>query len=161
MHSSKRILHAACPIERCRLTAGRSYCISHAARMMSKTIWVTNEHLNLSGSVSATLQGDGHQNPKYTLSCVLMLGIVITYCYCVQPFMVLHFLSALTTDNEAAHNHFIASSHRYTISDDCLRLLFSSTYSTTSRHTTPAHQMQCYIPAPHSPTRLFDVKLTL
>lgn len=80
MHSSKSILHAACPVERCCLTAGRGHCISLAAQMMRKTIWVTNEHLNLYGSVSATSQSSGHPvlNPEYTSSHVLILDTVST-----------------------------------------------------------------------------------
>lgn len=106
MHSSKSIPQSARLIERCCLTAGKGYCISLISQMMRKTIWVTDEHLNLKGSLSAPSQSDGHPqpNPENTPSHVPILDTVsrlsmeylysyAVWIYCTGSLMGLHFPS--------------------------------------------------------------------
>lgn len=47
----------------------------------------------------------------------------------------------------------LTSSPWYTISEDCLWFTFSSVHCTASKHSTPVHQMQYYIPASLSPNK--------
>lgn len=63
------------------MTAGGATVSRLASSVIRETIWVSNEHLNLYGSVSGTSESDGHPDlyPDYTFSHVLMLDAVSTF----------------------------------------------------------------------------------
>ncbi len=170
MHSSKSILHSACLIKRCCLTAGRGYCISLAAHMMRKTIWVTDEHLNLSGSVSAAPQSDGHPdlNPLFFM-CTAVKWILSAHpqsdiClfvqegHCIRPLILLHCTSMLTIDNSWGSPHHSQALHSfqyliYNFRGLLLTHISFTVYCTASKYRTPVHQTQYYIPAPQPPNK--------
>lgn len=180
MYPSKSILHAACLIERCCLTAGRGYCISLAAPMRRETIWVTDEHLNLSGSVSATSPSDGHPdlNPEYTSFHVLIPDTVSVFSvWYLSPYAgrTLYLtLDGFTLSISADFRQLEWSSSplrgtsslftgpRYTISEDCLWVTFSSQSIVPQANIAPLF-IKCNIISQllSLPARPFDVKLTL